>query len=511
MVRTSKRAASGPSLNSLLESSDFVDTTDVGLIFHDVNGNIVDCNRSAAVLFGHSPGEMISLGIAEQNIGVVALNGAPFAESLRPVLRSVRERTAVYGETIGLDRIGKQRRWMSVNANPLFDEGELVGVISTYLDATNEISRRRMLELGASVNALIRRATDVSSVLQGLCELLVSDGGYALACVASPAIDGSGECEYHFSSGLTDYIFKGISSIREDDPRGLGPTGVAFRTGVTQVMNNFPSVETFDPWRERAGQFQVSAAVAIPMAVPTKSVLVIYDRHPVAFDDVLVEGLEDIVREVEQGCALLRSVNQARQSLEGTIRALAVITEARDPYTEGHEARVGALSAAIATHLGLDADLVRLIRLAGEVHDVGKASIPTEVLASPRSLVGIEFELVKEHSAVGKEILASALLPWPIPDVAMQHHERVNGTGYPLGLCGEDIILPARIVGVADVVEALVYDRPFRPAISLDGARAELLSGKGILYDSDVVDACLAVFDGGFTFEGLAVLSPLRI
>jgi PAS domain S-box-containing protein len=510
MVRKSNRASTGPLLNSLLELSDFVDTTDVGLIYHDVDGTIVDCNPGAAVLFGHSQEELIGLDIAEQNKGVVTRNGSPFKELQRPVLRTVREGRAVYGETIGLDLPGRQRRWLNINTEPLFEDGEVVGVISTYVDVTNEISRRRMLELGASVNALIRGASDESSVLQGLCDLLVSDGDYALAGIASPVPDDSGDCEYLFTAGQTDYLFTGIASILENNPRSRGPTGVAFRTGVTQVVNNFPAAASFDPWRDRASQYGVCSAVVIPIAVSRPSVLAIYDRHPVAFDDVLVEGLEGLVREVERGCALLTSVDQARQSLEGTIRALSVITESRDPYTEGHEVRVGALGAAIAAHMGLDAGLVRLIRLAGEVHDVGKVSIPAEVLTSPRNLVGMELELVKEHSTVGEEILASALLPWPIPEVARQHHERVNGSGYPLGLRGEDIILPARIIAVADVVEAMVNDRPFRLALGMDSARDELLAGKGILYDADVVDACLAVFENGFTFDGLAVASPLR-
>lgn len=501
MKRKSNQVSHNLQLNSLLETSDFVETTNVGLVTYDAEGTVVDCNEAAAELFAHSQADFIGLRIDEQNEGVVRFDGSPCPESERPVVRCIREERSIYAETIGLDSLGKKRRWFSSNSSPLYVNGELSGVLSSYLDVTNEVTRRRMLELGSSVRGFVAGAHNEPTALQKMCEVLVDQGGYALACVAWPSPDGSGGCTYPFAAGMTEYLFTGISSFLEEEPRGRGPTGTAFRTGVTQTLNNFPIQASFDQWRDRAAQFTVSAAVAIPIAVSARAVVVIYDQHPFAFDEVLVKGLENVVREVELGVSLLRSVDQVRRSLEGTIRTLAVISESRDPYTQGHELRVGALSAAMAAHMGLDEGLVRLIRLSGEVHDVGKVSVPTEVLTRPGRLSSLEFALVKQHSVVGSEILTSALLPWPIPEVAAQHHERLDGSGYPFGLLGDEMILPARLIAVADVVEAMMNERSYRPAMVFHHARAEILAGRGTLYDPDVVDACLAVFEQGFSFE----------
>jgi HD-GYP domain-containing protein (c-di-GMP phosphodiesterase class II) len=157
--------------------------------------------------------------------------------------------------------------------------------------------------------------------------------------------------------------------------------------------------------------------------------------------------------------------------------------------------------------LGLEAHLITLIRQSGELHDVGKIAVPAEILTRPGRLSDLEFTMVKTHTTVGGDILTKASLPWPIAQVALEHHERLNGSGYPFGLHNHDIILPARIIAVADVVEAMTHHRPYRPALGIEAALAEITVGSGTLYDVDVVSACLQVFEAGFTFNlGLGLI-----
>jgi putative nucleotidyltransferase with HDIG domain len=216
---------------------------------------------------------------------------------------------------------------------------------------------------------------------------------------------------------------------------------------------------------------------------------------------VTVERLTRIFSEYVFATAHVRSIKQLESTVEGTLSALALMTETRDPYTAGHQNHVGALGEAIAKQLGLNSKLTTLIRQSGEVHDIGKIAVPAEILTRPGRLSPLEFEMIKRHTLVGADILSQASLPWPIAEVALQHHERMNGSGYPRGLPGSDIILPARIIAVADVVEAMTQHRPYRPALGIDRAIAEVSAGAGTLFDPEVVGACLAVFESGFTFE----------
>jgi putative nucleotidyltransferase with HDIG domain len=211
-----------------------------------------------------------------------------------------------------------------------------------------------------------------------------------------------------------------------------------------------------------------------------------------------------MVHEVEFAVAHVSAVADTETALNGTIAALSQMTETRDPYTSGHQFSVGSLSEAIARRMGLDSVLCKLIRQSGELHDVGKIAIPVEILTRPGAISKLEFDLIKTHPVVGADILAKAHLPWPIVDVALQHHERMDGSGYPFGLKGEDVIMPARIVAVADVVEAMSQRRPYRPALGRERALAEILRGSGTLYDPDVVTTCLEVFTDGFEFDATA-------
>jgi HD-GYP domain-containing protein (c-di-GMP phosphodiesterase class II) len=232
-------------------------------------------------------------------------------------------------------------------------------------------------------------------------------------------------------------------------------------------------------------------------------VLCIYSRSAYAFDPATVEGMEAIAREIEFAVAQLRNTARLEEALDSTLSSLGAMTETRDPYTAGHQTHVGALAAAITTRMGLDAHLAGVIRQAGDVHDIGKIAIPAEILTRPGRLNALEYELVKDHTTVGYRILTTANLPWPIAEVALSHHERLDGSGYPSGLLDADIIMPARIIAVADVVEAMTQHRPYRAALGLEAALAEVTAGAGTLFDRDVVESCLAVFADGFTFESV--------
>jgi putative nucleotidyltransferase with HDIG domain len=220
------------------------------------------------------------------------------------------------------------------------------------------------------------------------------------------------------------------------------------------------------------------------------------------------EGLRGIAVDITERKRLIEErldhLERLRRSLEETIGALVSTLEARDPYTAGHQKRVAELAIAIAEEMGLSDEQIDGIRMAGLVHDIGKIYVPSDLLNKSSRLNGPEYELFKSHCQVGYDILKTIDFPWPVAPMVLQHHERQDGTGYPQGLYGRDIMLEARILAVADVVEAMSGQRPYRPANSIGDALEEILHHKDSLYDPEVVDACLKVFyEKGFTFQEL--------
>ena len=178
------------------------------------------------------------------------------------------------------------------------------------------------------------------------------------------------------------------------------------------------------------------------------------------------------------------------------------MTELRDPYTSGHQQRVTQLACAIAKEMNLNEKITEEIRVSGALHDIGKIHIPSEILSKPGRLTENEFNMIKTHSEAGFNILKAIEFPWPVAPVVLQHHERTNGSGYPAGLLVKDILLEARVLAVADVVEAMSSHRPYRPALGINKALEEISQNKGILYDPEVVDACLKLFaEKRFKFE----------
>jgi putative nucleotidyltransferase with HDIG domain len=206
-------------------------------------------------------------------------------------------------------------------------------------------------------------------------------------------------------------------------------------------------------------------------------------------------SLRDITDRKRAAEALQKSNQKLRKALDDTVNALASAVESRDPYTAGHQQRVARLSCAIAKEMGLPDKQIEGIRLASLLHDVGKLYVPAEILSKPGKLNEAEMALVQKHPEVGYEILKEIEFPWPVAEIVLQHHERMQGDGYPSGMHGENILLEARILGVADVVEALLSHRPFRPALGVNKALEEITKYRGYYYDPVVVDVCVKIFE----------------
>jgi len=202
----------------------------------------------------------------------------------------------------------------------------------------------------------------------------------------------------------------------------------------------------------------------------------------------------DITERRKAEAELQQTLESLRKSFGVTIQVMVSAVEMRDPYTAGHQVRTADLARAIAMEMGLPKDKIDGIRMAGSIHDIGKLSIPAEILSKPTKLTDIEFDLIKDHSQSGYEMLKDVESPWPLAQIVYQHHERMNGSGYPRNLKGNEIIIEARIMAVADVVEAMASHRPYRPGLGIDAALAEIEKNKGTHYDNTVVDACLRLF-----------------
>jgi len=199
---------------------------------------------------------------------------------------------------------------------------------------------------------------------------------------------------------------------------------------------------------------------------------------------------------------LQATLDRLERSLEGTFRAMSMTLELRDPYMAGHQQRVSSLAVAIAQEMNLPWEKLEGLRFAGIIHDIGKIAAPAEIMAKPSRLTKTEFQIVKDHPRIGYEMVKDIAFPWPVAHIILQHHERLDGSGYPEGLVGDAILTEARILAVADVVEALCSLRPYRPALGIEKGLEEIRKGRGLRYDTRAVDACMKLFrEGRFTFR----------
>ena len=252
---------------------------------------------------------------------------------------------------------------------------------------------------------------------------------------------------------------------------------------VMKTLRQHGSIKSFEAQLYRKDKSLIWANMSITAVKDTAGNLLYY--HGI---------VEDISPQKKLEQERQNSIDNMRKSLGATIKALSAITEARDPYTAGHQKRVADLARTIATEMGLSSDRIDGIRLAGMIHDLGKIVIPSEILTKPTKLTNLEMEIIKTHAQAGYDILKDIEFPWPIARMVHEHHERIDGSGYPQRLKGDDILLESKIIAVADVVEAISSYRPYRPALGIETALEEIESKSGILYDQTVSRICLQLF-----------------
>ena len=343
-----------------------------------------------------------------------------------------------------------------------------------YKEAQKELAERKRAQVALRESE--ERFRDLAELLPEIVFETELNG--RITFVNKMGIEGTGYSDEDFKSGLSaDQLL-----IAEDKER-VGKN-------ISKVLHG-----------EKLGGSEYTAlrkdGSTYPIAVYSSPI--ISEGKPIGMRGIIIDITERKWAEEE----LKRGFEKLQRALEGTVNVLVSAIEMRDPYTAGHQRRVTQLACAIAEEMGLPEEQIEGLRLAGLIHDIGKISVPAEILSKPGRLTDLEFGLIKAHPQVGYNVLNGSLeFPWPVAQIVLQHHERMDGSGYPQGLSGEEIILEARILAVADVVEAMASHRPYRSARGIDKALEEISQNRGVLYDPEVVDVCLKLFtEKGFKLE----------
>jgi len=478
------------------------------ILLIDPAGNIVEFNESALAAYGYGAEEMRGKNIRE-------LRTLEAAQTFARDWQSAGLATGVLFETVHRRKDGTafpvevSSRVIDIDGKPYRQSS--VRIVSERKRLEESLLRMtRVLSSLQMAKGVLLKAQSEDELFQDMCDIIVSVGGYRMAGVGIAEQDEEKTVRFVAVSGTNDGYLEKAQITWGDGVGGSGPTGTAIRSGEVQVNQNFQTNERMAPWREAARERGFQASISLPLREPGRvfGTLTIYAAQPDAFSADEVNLLGAFADDISYGVGALRTRTKAdataaqlRDSMEKTIGVLAEAVEVRDPYTAGHQSRVAQLARAIALELRLPAETVQGVYFGGLIHDVGKISIPAEILSKPGKLTKIEFELIKQHPKVGADIIKSVSFPWPVADMIAQHHERIDGSGYPVGLKGDAICLEGRILAVADVIEAMMSHRPYRPGLGIERALQEIDRGRGTSYDPAAVDACAALFkSGGFAF-----------
>jgi len=485
-----------------------------GMVVVDQAAEIVLLNARAEKQFGYRRDEL--LGQKVTNIIPEGFAERLIADGTRTAAEALAQQIGTGLELIGLRKDGCEFP-IEMMLSPL-ESTEGILVTAAIRDITVQKEREHRLKaqnwaLSAYAGAALALAPARHSqdLLRTVCEAITRESIYVLAFVGI-AEDGPGRpVRVAAEAGSAVSFLRGLNlSWAEDKPEGQGPTGICIRTNMLQNVADSETSDGFALWRERARQFGIRSGVYIPLRVEGgwRGELVIYAARPNAFEAPAIEVFQHLAEQIvhaahalDQGLALdagqivlANTQRQLTDALSAMVAPMVAAMEMRDPYTAGHESRVADIAVAIGKEMGWPEEQLHGLYVAAQVHDIGKISIPAEILTKPTKLSAGEWALIREHPETGYTILKDIPFPWPIAEIVREHHERLDGSGYPLGLKGDAILPEARVLAVADMVEAMASHRPYRPAIEMKNVLEELELEAGTLLDAEAVRVCAALF-----------------
>lgn len=480
-----------------------VEGANEAIIGATLEGVITDWNRAAGELYGYSwkevSGQSVTMLIPPED-----------REDVAARIRKMRAGEIIrHDEGVSVRKDGSRFAFSLTLSHITDARGVPIGVSAIVRDISAqkaaEIGLERLnraLKMLSRANEVLVRATSEPSLLKEMCTVIIERGGYRMSWIGIPRDDSAKTVEPVAWEGEDEGYLQNVNFSWADDDYGQGIAGLAIKTGKMQINRKLSTDERMAPWESAAQQHGFVSSIALPLkdASAVIAVLMINAAQADAFNAEECELLEQLAADLAFGLCALRSrvateaaEHRRRESLQATVAAIASTVEIRDPYTAGHQRRVAELAVAIADEMGLPEERRQGLYLAAVIHDVGKISVPFEILNKPGKLSPWEFEIIKTHVTSGYDIVKGIDFPWPIAQIVLQHHERLDGSGYPNGIKGDDIQIEARILAVADTVDAIMSHRPYRPALGPEAALAEIRRGMGRIYDTAVVEACLAV------------------
>lgn len=493
-------------------------TNDDIFIVDPATSRFLDVNEAACRDLRYTREELLQRGVVD--IQTTFLDAAAWQVH-------VQELRARGGALLEFEALRKDGSRFPVEASlriaSVMDQAYIIAVVRDITerkaDEAKIINLNRALRALSACNLALVHAQTEEELFQNVCRHIVEIGGYRVAFIGFAEDDAAKTVSIAAQHGAGAGYLESLGYTWADTDKGQSTVGRTIRSGAPQVSQNIMTDPKLAAWRVVAAKLESRASISLPFKGGDGKVfgmLTILAAETDAFDADEIELLTDLADDIVYGIATLRTRAERdrityqhahhaeilQKSLEQSIQAIADTVEARDPYTAGHQRRVSELAVAIARELGLPEEKVHGIRLAATIHDLGKIRVPAEILTKPGKLSDIEFMLMKTHPQAGYDILKDVDFPWPIADIVRQHHERLDGSGYPQGLKDGQILFESRIMTVADVVESMASHRPYRPTLGIEAALQEIERGRGSAYDPAVADACLKLFrEGRFAFQ----------
>ncbi len=471
-VRRERKQAKAALQSSERRLADIIEFLPDATLVIDRDGKVIAWNRAIEAMTGVHAEEMLGKGDYEYAL--------PFYGERRPILIDLAMSP----------NLEKEKNYSTIErrGDILFGEAYTPGIRSSsaHLSATASVLRDETGEIIAAIecirdNTAIKQAQEelrqaeqrYRTIFENTQEGIYRSTPEGSIIMANPAMAKM------FGYATPKELMTGVADVARQ--HYVHPEE---RTKIKALLEEQGFVRNYETqiYRKDGGVFWIS--ITMQVVRDEKGQIIYY------------EGIDEDITERKE------SVLRLRKALGGTVQAISMAVEMKDPYTAGHQRRTADLARSIAVEMGLSADRTDFMRIAATIHDIGKIALPAEILSKPTKLTEIEFSLIKTHSNYGYDILKDIEFPWPVADVILQHHERMNGSGYPNGLKGDEILFESRILAVADVVEAIASHRPYRPARGIDVAMDEISKNKGVLYDGAVVDACLLLFrEKGYRLE----------